>query len=126
MLIPVFSAAGKARGTAVISARAAPFEFLAMDKGDHSVNVDTASRSATAAQGVHAARRRKVVKAHHRLDAAFAAGLQDVAIMLQCRQREHAIDGHDARPFYREAKGIQAKSGQQGNVLLVEAVMIHC
>jgi hypothetical protein len=57
-------------------------------------------------------RRDEVVEADHGLDAALAAGQQHVAVVFQRGHREHALDRLDARPFDREAEGVQAERGQ--------------
>ena len=69
-------------------------------------------------------RRREMMQHHHRLEAVLLASREHAPVMLELRERKLTRRGFDARPFNREAVGVEAQRGEQRHVVGVAMVVI--
>ena len=65
-----------------------------------------------------------MVKGDDRRDAVLVAGRQHPAVMFEFGVGELALLRLDARPFDREAIGVEAERRQQGNIGRVAMIMV--
>jgi hypothetical protein len=75
-------------------------------------------------RGRDPARRSEVVERDHRHELMVTTTSQHAAVVLQLGPRELSLLGLYARPFDREAVGVEAQAGQELDVLPIEVVMI--
>lgn len=61
---------------------------------------------------------------HHRLEPVLPAGREHPAIVLQLRERKLTFFGFDARPFDREAVGIEAERREQCHIIRVAMIVV--